>query len=506
MQNSIRRMVLVVLATACTALMLQPALALAEEDDTSIGKIENLRIIEKKVLQVTVAWTQDANSDQYQVRVLDENSEVLTEVVATKNQKTITELDAATRYFILVRGHDVETDTYGEWSNKLSVRTKNANKVKQLPPGIADKSLPEGVRMYKNAKKADAKGAMKLAMGDLYDVLVEEFTNFYNTSSQESVSIQSQRSATRSPNWVDLLSHRAREQAVQWGAESSGDPHIITFDGVLYDNQSRGVFWLVNDTKNKFSVQAIQSYVPDRLNVSYNSGIAVNAYGHTVVFNLKGDDRIMLDGKKLKLTGNRIVLWDGAMLLRGGNKFVLITENDHSLYMPLASTLNPEILIPSQATSRYSGLLGNANLNPYDDLSSTSIVEHLDEVGEEGGSSALSNFLSPGASLLEIQQTTFYDNYIEPWVASEEESYFMEEDYINYLPPADLAELDDFSLSEIQETRQSCLDAADLEEGYSRLFGCTFDSLAAGTAITELGTFLKRSEGKTEPSVWIGLE
>lgn len=481
------------------------------DQNSDLGSVEPVRITNAKKQEVTITWKKVTNADQYQILLLDENLTEIEQVTSQKNRKTISNLTEHTKYFVQVRAMNSADETYGEWSQEQFFYTKPYSSVAEMPTGITDDLLPADVRMYKNPNIANNTGAMEMAMGDLYDDLINYVQE--HSSSQQSVSTQSaQRSVTSfsSFTWVNVLSHRARElgkqNADQAGGESVDDPHLQTFDGLKYDNQARGIFWLVQDSQDKFSVQALQRYMEGSTVVSYNSGVAVKAGEHTITFNLIDKNPVTLDGEPLNIVNDRIVVWDGVIFMRHNSSFLLITDEDQNLFLKLESMLNPEVTINRTLEDRYSGLLGNENNIPYDDLSIDTAIGHIDEIGTEVESATLSDFIADGSTVFQIPLDTFYTNYIEPWSVATEDSFFAENDYIKYLPPAALIGLDDFTTDEIQAAKEACLAAADLEETSSSVFACVYDSLAGGVPVSELAPVMKRTNDKAQPSVWVELQ
>lgn len=483
----------------------------AAQADSSLATVEQISIVQAKKHQVKLSWEKVENADQYEIRLLDEDLTELKVVTSEKNSKTIKNLDKHTKYYVQVRGFNLANETYGEWSLEQVFYTKPYSDVSEMPIGIVDDTLPEDVRMYKNPDEAKAAGALKIAMGDLYD----ELLSAVKTGRTDEVTVAADNAgrqiAAPRADWLTILGDRAREQgkknAEEAGGESGDDPHIQTFDGLKYDNQARGIFWLMKDDSNKFSVQTLQRYVEGSSNVSYNSGVSVRAGEHTITFNLKDANPVRLDGTPLNIVQDRIVVWSGVMFMRHNNQFLVITEQDQNLFLSLGdSWLNPEVIVNRTPSPRYSGLLGNENNIPYDDLSFDTTVGQIDEIGTENRSVALGTFMEDDARAFQIPMATFYDTFIEPWSVSDEESYFESNDYIDYLPPVALIRLEDFSLDEIQATRQACLTAAGLEDASSTLFNCVFDSLAAELPIDELASGMTRRDGKAEPSTWIDLQ
>lgn len=491
----------------------KPAQAVNKNVQTSsLESVENVWFVSSTKEKVKISWVKVTNADTYEIQVLDSNETLIQELTSDNNKVTIQDLVKKTQYFVQVRAVNSTEGTYSDWSEQIKVFTKPYQGMKNLPVGIKDDTLPQDVRMYKNPNDANAAGAIQLAMGDLYTVLSDYVQEYTENEAASRVVLEK---SLNSGDWFKALAHYTREKGKQNAEQvkkdekaksghSTNDPHIQTFDGLKYDSQARGVFWLVKDSQEKFSVQVVQRYLKDLSNASYNSGVAIQVGGRTLEFNLESVNPVSLDGIPLAIVEKRAVVWPGVILMRNGNEFILITDEDQNLFLKLESTLNPEITVNQTRSERYSGLLGNANDIPYDDLSIDSGMSRLDEIGEKIESLTLKDFVTNDATVYQMSGDQFYEDYIEPWSTTLEDSFFAESDYIEYFPPLELITLDDFSNQEIEKTKAECLLAAGVETS-SSLYACVYDHLAGGMSVSDLAPFMKRTDGKVEPSAWLDL-
>ncbi|MFA5995310.1 MAG: VWD domain-containing protein [Patescibacteria group bacterium] len=488
-------------------IFLQPTQAEDNQENT-LDTIQLVEFVNIKKHKVKITWPEISGADQYQIRLLDENLVEIKQITADKNSKTIKELNKSTQYAIQIRAVNAAEEIYSVWSTEEYFYTKPHHKIKELPHGIKDDSLPDNVRMYENSKQADAAGAIKIALGDFYDDLIDDLQESAVQQSFTAPSTTRQIASGFNPFSFENMSDRARKQGkdnAKKNGGSNGEPHIQTFDGLKYDNQAKGVFWLVKDSNNDFSVQSIQQRMESNENASYNLAVAVQAQDHVVAFNLDHNKKVTLDGSTLNIIKNRVVVWPGAVLLRKQNNFLLITKEDQNFLIKLEDLLNPEIMLTTPRTDRYSGLLGNANNIALDDLSNNDTTASIDKTGQEVQSTILNDFMTDEAISFQMPIQTFYEDYIEPWNVSKQESYFAASDYINYFPPANLVRLDDFTQEEIQNARQECLAEARVEAANS-LFGCVYDYLVAQVPIANSARIMKRADGMVEPTVWIDLK
>lgn len=288
------------------------------------------------------------------------------------------------------------------------------------------------------------------------------------------------------------------------GGSSTGDPHLTTFDGLKFDSQARGVFWLVQDAEGQFSVQAIQQFVDEGTSLAENAAVAVNAFGHTLAF-YAAEGNMTLDGNPLTLVDGGMIAWDGAVLLRNASGFLIATSENQLFYVNFEDMgLSPTIIIPRER-DRYTGILGNVNGNPYDDLSTDDGDSTVDELGTLGAA-YLTSFVSSGSLVYRLAADELYDEFISNFVVEESASYFAGPAYVSYLKPTTAVTLSDFSDSEIESARQACIAASGLPDGQASLFDCVYDFLTAGVAVEDSASPMERQANIPMPQAWIETE
>ena len=142
-------------------------------------------------------------------------------------------------------------------------------------------------------------------------------------------------------------------------ASSTGDTHLVTFDGVLYDFQAYGDFVLAQSSG--FTVQTRQAVAPSTYpGTAVNKGVAVAMGAQRIV--------LTIEPTTLTVDGAARDLGDGATLAAGPNVFV--TRHGNSYFMrdrrgdAVLAAVQPEWIDVTvglsrtpQATAR--GLLGN---------------------------------------------------------------------------------------------------------------------------------------------------
>ncbi len=143
------------------------------------------------------------------------------------------------------------------------------------------------------------------------------------------------------------------------GADSYGDTHLKTFDGLMYDFQASGDFVLVQDGPD-FAVHALQaSGAPTWPNTSVNKGVATQM-GHSHVVIYIEPTRLIIDGQAQNLPdGQTIFLTDSVQVFRQGNSYIVTSASGNSVRADLNSSwINITVGLGHTPAVQAVGLLG----------------------------------------------------------------------------------------------------------------------------------------------------
>jgi len=239
-----------------------------------------------------------------------------------------------------------------------------------------------------------------------------------------------------------------------------GDPHIATLDGLSYDLQSVGEFHLLQVPDSDIDIQARFSAV--NANVSQFSSLAFEING--VWVELSGST-LKINGAPVSLAAHDFYdLGAGAGIMRGGrgNAFysVVFSGNDTDQLMLMWNGSNVGFHVPQGM--RTTGLLGNHNGNPLDDLA-----------------------LSDGTPLpANSSPTVLHGRYADSWRITDDDSAFAYADgqstatFTDRSFPANVVTIGDFSEAEIAVATQTCQDAGVLPG--PQFEDCVFDVVSTG--------------------------
>jgi hypothetical protein len=146
-------------------------------------------------------------------------------------------------------------------------------------------------------------------------------------------------------------------------AAGTGDTHLSTFGGLLYDFQASGDFVLAQ-TGNNFMVEARQiSGAPSWPNASINKAVATRM-GGTRVAVCTGPPRLVVDGDTTEVAdGKTLSLPSGVDILHTGNVYLVADQSGNSMRAELNGTyINVSVGLGRWPT-KVRGILANANGN-----------------------------------------------------------------------------------------------------------------------------------------------
>ncbi|HYF28109.1 MAG TPA: hypothetical protein VD931_20360, partial [Baekduia sp.] len=130
---------------------------------------------------------------------------------------------------------------------------------------------------------------------------------------------------------------REDDQQPSRPASTNGDPHMVSWDGLFFDFQAVGEFWLARSRSGDLAIQARQEPLRTNKNVTVNTQFALRV-GRTRVNVSKPDApgtplEVRVDGRPLELAPGRAQPLTGGTLVRDADGRVTATWSDGSEFI-----------------------------------------------------------------------------------------------------------------------------------------------------------------------------
>ncbi len=282
--------------------------------------------------------------------------------------------------------------------------------------------------------------------------------------------------AVSSKEQVKDLDKASNKECELTDASSTGDPHLLTFDGLRYDLQTVGEFILIKSNNNDFEVQSRQKPFNSSTYISINSAVAIKVGSDRVAFyaqdfpNADTTTPLWVNGKPATFKGNKLLLKGGGEILNQGNNYAISAPTGEKVLVNFSSPFLNISPMVCKRPGRYSGLLGNVNENPNDDLQIRGGGNVLEAQSTYGDVNKVLNYVGlrlPGA--LDQSEKVYFENlykhFANSWRVKKVESLFdypagkTIKDFINLSFPDKYLKLNMLSSEQIQKAHNACTNA-----------------------------------------------
>jgi von Willebrand factor type D domain/Bacterial Ig domain/RTX calcium-binding nonapeptide repeat (4 copies)/FG-GAP repeat/Calx-beta domain len=186
----------------------------------------------------------------------------------------------------------------------------------------------------------------------------------------------------------------------------TGDPHLVTFDGLHYDFQSVGEFILVKSTTGDLEIQVRQQPFNNSSSLSMNTAVATKIDGQRVAFYAGEKTPLLVDGKPTDIPDNSsISVGSGSIHRKGKTYRVVLNKAGEQLVVDINESnplLDVNTYLAQGREGQIVGLGGNNNGKTDDDIA-----------------------LRDGTVLSQpITPQVLYGKYEDSWRISQAESFF----------------------------------------------------------------------------------
>lgn len=272
---------------------------------------------------------------------------------------------------------------------------------------------------------------------------------------------------------------------------SHNDPHLATFDGFKYDLQTLGEFILTKSNDGTFEVQTRQA--PYASSLSINSAVAIKVGSDRVALYAREfpdadtSTPLRVNGKPTNIQGDKLALPGGGEILKQESTYVISSPRGEKVLVNPSGAGNTAFFNVSpfiyNQSGQYSGLLGNVNGNPKDDLQirdGNNVLEIRSTYGDVNKVLNLVGLRAPG--LLDRAEKVYFDQlykeFANSWRVKQEESLFdypagkTTKSYVNPGFPDKYLTLNMLSADQIQKAQNACTEAKVTQD---LMESCIFD-------------------------------
>ncbi|MGJ8545255.1 MAG: nidogen-like domain-containing protein [Sulfitobacter sp.] len=253
----------------------------------------------------------------------------------------------------------------------------------------------------------------------------------------------------------------------------TGDPHLVTLDGVAYDFHAAGEYTLLRATDGTdFAIQARMVPVTGSDNLTVNAAVALRAGGKDIMIDATDADPFSIDGVATDIANFNSTMIGDDQVSRANNRYTItlagadgvINDGDSQIEVTvLTDRVDISMSLSGELAGNLEGLLGDGDGDASNDVA----------------------FANGTALLRPFAFEDLYGLYRDDWRVAEDDSLFTYDTGETYEGfyiedhPADIASLSDFTDDQIAAATVTLL-AAGLTEGTVNFNNALLDFLVTG--------------------------
>ncbi|GAA0512183.1 hypothetical protein GCM10008992_09720 [Halorubrum aquaticum] len=210
-------------------------------------------------------------------------------------------------------------------------------------------------------------------------------------------------------------------------AVSTGDPHLVTFDGVAYDYMAAGEYTLVREPAGSLEIQARQEPIDRSNSVTINTALATTVGGESVVIDVTDSTPVQINGTPTEISDGEAVAVGNGTIERTGSSYAIVYPGEDDDPGPtdervvvdvFDNRIDIEVRLDADRNRPVEGILGNIDDNSSNDiaLANGTVVSNPSNSNELYGSFRDDWRVTENTTLFEYEGDNGPETYYDPTI------------------------------------------------------------------------------------------